>query len=185
MDTNRWLQDIDRVTEAFRKEFSDLTLDQLNWKPNATTWSIGQVIDHLIAINHTYFPIVRQLREGSYQLIWLGKVGFIVNLFGNLILQSVEPGRKRKMKTLPIWEPTKSAVHAPILSTFAEQQNQLKETIKGCSELLDQGTVISSPANRIIVYKLERAFDIIVTHEQRHLVQARELNQLRVKGNQP
>ncbi len=61
---------------------------------------------------------------------------------------------------------------------FTAQQSLLKENIQSCSDLLDQGVVISSPANRIIVYKLDRAFDIIATHERRHLEQARELKQL-------
>jgi hypothetical protein len=40
---------------------------------------------------------------------------------------------------------------------------------------LEKGTVISSPANKYIVYKLETAFDIIVAHEERHLEQAKEV----------
>ena len=47
--------------------------------------------------------------------------------------------------------------------------------VRGCKDLLEKGTVISSPANKNIVYKLENAFDIITTHEQRHLEQAREV----------
>jgi len=47
--------------------------------------------------------------------------------------------------------------------------------IAGCSDLLDKGTIISSPANKNIVYKLEMAFDIITTHEQRHFEQAKEV----------
>jgi hypothetical protein len=179
MDTKNWLQEIDTITNSFKEEFEILSSEQLNWKPNANSWSIGQVIDHLIVINDTYFPIIKQLKEGSYKLIWLGKMDFIVRFFGDFILKSVNPDRRRKMKTLPIWEPTKSNVSPNIISRFVEQQSLLKEAIQSCSAFLDQGAVISSPANRIIVYKLEKAFDIIVTHERRHLEQARELNRLR------
>jgi len=179
MDTKRWLQEIDSITNSIQEEFQILSSDQLNWKPNANSWSIGQVIDHLIVINNTYYPIIKQLKEDKYKLVWLGKVDFIVRFLGDFIFKSVNPDRKRKMKTLPIWEPTKSNVEPNIISKFVEQQSLLKENIQSCSALLDQGVVISSPANRIIVYKLDRAFDIIVTHERRHLEQARELNRLR------
>ena len=111
-------------------------------------------------------------------MIWLGKLDFMVRFFGDFILKSVNPDRKSRMRTLPIWEPTKSNVDTNIFSRFAAQQSLLKENIQSCLDLLDQGVVISSPANRIIVYKLDRAFDIIVTHERRHLEQARELKQL-------
>jgi hypothetical protein len=179
IDTKHWLQEIDSITTSFREDFQVLNSEQLNWKPNPNSWSIGQVIDHLIVINSTYYPIIKQLKEGSYKLIWLGKIDFVVRFFGDFILKSVNPDRRRKMKTLPIWEPTKSNVDPNIILMFVEQQSLLKENIQNCSALLDQDVVISSPANRIIVYKLERAFDIMVTHERRHLEQARELNLLR------
>ena len=54
MDTKRWLQEIDNVTNSVQEEFQILSHDQLNWKPNANSWSIGQVINHLIVINTTY-----------------------------------------------------------------------------------------------------------------------------------
>lgn len=178
MDTKRWLEEIDQVTNSVKEEFGNLAVEQLNWRPNPKTWSIGQVLDHLIVINGTYDPIIKQLKEGTYKLIWLGKLDFMVRFFGDFILKSVNPDRKSRMKTLPIWEPTKSNVDANIVSRFAAQQSLLKEHIQSCSAFLNQGVVISSPANRIIVYKLEQAFEIIITHERRHLEQARELNQL-------
>lgn len=173
MDTQHWLYGIDDVTASFQKEFGSLSREELNWKPNTSTWSLGQIVDHLIVINNTYYPIVRELEEGTYKLFWIGKVNFIVSFFGKFILQSVEPTRKRKMKTLAIWEPTVSHIEADILAKFVVEQNRLKEEIVACAPLLDRGVVISSPANRVIVYKLERAFDIIVSHERRHLQQAR------------
>jgi hypothetical protein len=179
MDVKRWLQQIDDVTHVVQEEFQILSSDQLNWKPNANTWSIGQVIDHLIVINKTYFPILEELKHNKYKLIWHGKIDFIVRFFGDFILGTVNPDRKKKMKTLPIWEPTKSNVDPAIVSKFIEQQALLKQNVQNSLALLEKGTVISSPANRIIVYKLDRAFEIIVTHERRHLEQARELNRQR------
>ena len=182
MDTKRWINEIDNITQSISAEFGGLSSEQLNWKPNTETWSIGQILDHLIVINKTYFPILEQLKREKYKLIWLGKIDFVVQFFGALILKSVQPDTKRKMKTLPIWEPTKSAVSGEIISSFVDHQSQLRENISTCSYLLDKGVVISSPANRVIVYKLENAFAIILAHEKRHLQQARELNQLRIKS---
>ena len=48
----------------------------------------------------------------------------------------------------------------------------LKERIISAESFLHSGVIISSPANKNIVYKLEQAFEIIVTHEERHLNQA-------------
>jgi len=175
METKKWIQELDSVTLSIKNEFGVLSEEQLNWKPDASTWSVGQIIDHLIVINKTYFPIFSQLKNNEYQLIWLGKINFMVRFFGNLILKSVNPDRRKKMKTLSIWEPTKSQIGTDVIQKFSEQQQTLKDWISNCSSLLDAGTIISSPANRVIVYELETAFDIIVSHEKRHLEQAREL----------
>lgn len=83
------------------------------------------------------------------------------------------------MKTFPIWEPAKSDIKPDIWERFEQQQTDLKKLIQSSSDLLDNGLVISSPVNRNIVYKLETAFDIIVSHELRHFEQSKEVENLR------
>lgn len=170
-----WTNQIDQTTTEFQQLFSELSLRELNWKPNPKTWSIAQNIEHLIIINRTYFPILADLKSGKYQTPFLGKFGFIVSYLGKLILNAVEPSRKKKTKTFSIWEPTKSDISSDILEQFSNHQNNLKQEILAAAELVKKGAIISSPANKNIVYKLETAFDVIVTHEQRHLEQAKEV----------
>jgi hypothetical protein len=175
MNTDSWTNKIDEVTSSFKKAFGMLSAEQLNWKPNANTWSIGQNIDHLIVINSTYYPVIKSVKEGTYKLSFMSKMGFMVNFLGKAVLNAVQPDRKKKMKTFPIWEPTQSKIEADILNKFEKHQADLKQMITSCSDLLDKGTIISSPANRNIIYKLEMAFNIIVAHEQRHFEQAKEI----------
>ena len=170
-----YVNKIDSVTNSFKEKFGNLSAEQLNWKPNEQIWSIGQNIDHLIVINETYYPIIKSVRQGTYRLPFMGRIGFMINFFGKFILNSVEPTRKKKIKTFPIWEPTKSNISPDILTRFEKHQEELKQMISGSKDLLEKGVVISSPANKNIVYKLGAAFDIIVTHEQRHLEQAKEV----------
>jgi len=170
-----WIEAIDTTTRNFQDSFGKLNADQLNWKPAADKWSIAQNMDHLIVINSSYFPIIDSLKKGTYKAPFLGKVGVLVSFFGKMILNSVYPDRRRKMNTFPIWEPTKSEIPTGIMDRFVAHQAKLKKVIEDSQDLLKKGVVISSPANRNIVYKLEKAFDIIVTHEQRHLEQAKEV----------
>jgi hypothetical protein len=175
MNTNRWTAQIDKTTEAFKTTFGGLTIEQLNAKPDANTWSIAQNMDHLIVINETYYPVIKAVRDGTYKPPFMGKLSFMVNFLGNFILTSVQPDRKKKIKTFPIWEPSKSAIGSDILTRFEKHQEALKKLITTNADLIEKGTVISSPANKNIVYTLEKAFDIIVAHEQRHFEQANEL----------
>jgi hypothetical protein len=183
MNTDRWSAELDEITQAFKQDFDTLSGDELNWKPNATTWSIAQIIQHLIVVNETYYPVLEQIRSNTYYTPRFGQIGFINRFFGNLILNSVQPEQKRKTKTFPIWEPELSAIRSDILNQFEKHQTELKHVIRSSEDLLARHTVISSPANRMIVYKLETAFDIMVAHEKRHFKQAQEINRLRLSRN--
>lgn len=170
-----WLNRIDSTTEVFQTHYGSLTVEELNWKPNPGTWSIAQNIDHLIVINQTYFPILSELKSGSYKLPFIAKFGFMVSFFEKTVLNAVKPDRKKKMKTFPIWEPASSQISDNILEKFVEHQAELKRQIAASKVLLEKKVVISSPANKFIVYKLATAFEVIVTHEERHLAQSEEV----------
>ena len=62
-----------------------------------------------------------------------------------------------------------------IIDRFATHQQELIKWMKRSEPFIMKDIIIHSPANKIIVYKLEKAFDLIVTHERRHLNQAKEL----------
>ncbi len=167
---------MDRVTAAVQAEFGALSPEALNWKPQPEAWSIAQNLDHLIVINKTYYPVIDQVRNNSYQLPWLGKWPFAYNMLGKMILNAVKPEQKRKTKTFPIWEPTQSNISGDIVQRFSQHQTEMKGFIVSCEDLLLKNTIIASPANKNIVYTLKTAFDIIIAHEQRHLEQARAIH---------
>lgn len=170
-----WTSTLDNITKHALNEFGTLSNEQMNWKSNSNTWSIAQNLDHLIVVNETYYPVLASLENGTYKIPFIAKIGFIVSFLGKTVLKAVQPDRQKKMKTFPIWEPSESKVGDDILKRFEVHQNELKQKIENAKDLVEKGIVISSPANRNIVYKLETAFDIIVSHEQRHLEQAKEV----------
>lgn len=174
MQTNR-LSEINIVTQAFVTEFGSLGKDELNWSPNANTWSIARNIDHLIVINSTYFPVFDAIKAGNYTPPFMSKFGFLVNWMGNFILKSVQPDRKQKIRTLPVWEPRTGDIEEGILGHFSGHQDRLGQYL---SELNGVQMVISSPGSKFIVYTLDKALDVIIAHEKRHLEQAREIARL-------
>ncbi|MEX2600741.1 MAG: DinB family protein [Balneolaceae bacterium] len=168
-------EEIDKTTDEFLRLFGSLDHRELNWKPDPETWSIAQNMDHIIVLNETYFPVFAELQAGTYRPPWIANLGFLASFFGKMIYNTVKPGGKMKIKTFPIWEPATSEVPEGILTRFQKHQSALKQQIEAMAEFANKGTIISSPANRFIVYRLNTAFDIIVSHEQRHLKQAREV----------
>ena len=171
----KWVKELEIITAEVERLFGSLSPEQLNRKPDPGTWSIGENIAHLIVVNTSYFPVLEALKEGTYHPPFIAKIGFIVRFLGRTILEAVQPNRQKKMKTFPIWEPGTSHLASPILQQFKAHQTALCQQIEGMAALLDKGVVLSSPANKHLVYSLETAFDIIVAHEQRHLEQAKEV----------
>ena len=165
-----WGREIDKNTESFLNLCKSLTSEQLNWKSDQNTWSVAQNLDHLIIINESYYPLFRQLKEGTYKIPFLGRFKPVVEWLGNTILQSVVPENTKKSRTFSFWEPQKADLSEDILERFVIHQSQLKKQIESLQHL-DKDTIISSPANRQVVYTLGHAFELIVTHEKRHLQQ--------------
>ena len=176
-----WDEQIESTTQNFMDIFYGLDIEQLNWKPNSQTWSIAQNIDHLIVINKSYFPIIESIRKGTYKTPIFSKLGFVVSFFGRTVLKAVQPDRRKKMSTFPIWEPSKMKIPNGILDRSKEHQSDLKKIIENSKDLVEKGRIISSPANKNIIYKLEIAFEIIVTHEKRHFEQSKEVLRLMKK----
>ncbi len=185
MKTDRWTNQIDQTTNDFVQTFGSLTDEQLNWKPDEKTWSIAQNVRHLILINESYYPLLESLRKGKYKPPYISKFGFLVNFFGRTLLKSVEPGRNKKVKTFRIWIPEEKKVFTDILKKFEANQEILKAQIRDSEDLLEKKSLVSSPANPNIVYKLETAFDIITTHAQRHFNQAKEVWEKMPRSDSP
>jgi hypothetical protein len=170
---------IDQITADFQKSFGHLTAEQLNWNNQGNCWSIAQNIDHIMVINNSYLPILTKLNGTGLTLPFMAKLGFMVRLLGKLILSSVEPTRKKKIKTFPLWEPQATQLDEHILADFVKRQEWLKKII--IDNEANFTKTIYSPASKSIVYKLGTAFNILVTHERRHLNQALETLEMQVE----
>jgi hypothetical protein len=167
------IQELDSITKEVQDSFGKKNHDELNWKSNPDRWSIAQNLDHLICINETYFPIFDALKNGIYSPPFLGKIRFITSFFGNMIYKMSSPEHTKPIKTMSIWEPSKSEIH-DVIQAFVQHQERLKQKISGLEGCIASGSVIASPANSMIVYTLEQALHIIVVHEKRHILQARK-----------
>lgn len=166
-----WVSELPQITREYREAFGGLSEAQLNWKHGADRWSVGQGIDHVITTNTAYFPIFAGTKAGTYQPHFNARFGFLANLFGKMILSSVQPEATCKNKTFPPFEPSQSTIPGDIVARFAAHQAQLAREIEGARGFLDR--VVSSPANRMVVLRVDRVFDIMVAHERRHLQQAK------------
>ena len=174
-----WHTEIDKTTKNFISNFGGLDLKQLNWKPNTKSWSIAQVVDHLLKTNESYFIIPDKMKSEDFKPSLLSKTNFFPKFFGKLILKGVDPNTKRKVKTGGVFEPAQSNLQPDIIEKFNSSQKQLHEFLDNNAEDIKNRKVIPSPLNKHIVYHFDTVIDIIVNHQKRHFNQA-----MRVLKNQ-
>ena len=65
---NRIIQvelEVDSITEDIVQRFGELTSEQINWKPAAESWSVGQCLDHLIKANERYAVDINGAAKGT------------------------------------------------------------------------------------------------------------------------
>lgn len=177
MEKNPILQDwearISGISAEFQAAFGSLSQEQLEAKPSAEVWSIAENLQHLIRLNETYFPLFEQLKNHELKTPWLGRK--LSGFFGTLIKKSVEPSREKKIKTFAIWQPQAQEREGSSLAAFMSHQERLALELESLGPLIDENPVLHSPANRNICYTLQQAVDIMLTHEERHLNQAKGL----------
>jgi len=164
--------------EKARREFSDLTSTQLNWKPSVQSWSIGQCLDHLIQSHVTYFPKLKMINQGSFRMNFWERFSPFTAICGRLLIKQVQEQPKRKLKAPKKIQPSVSEINGGIVNDYQNNLDQFLEYISNCGSIDIDKTIILSPITSIVTYSLRDAFQFLLQHEHRHLNQA-----TRVKTN--
>ncbi len=169
-----WQQNLQATTGEVLALCKGLDSALLNTRPAPGSWSLAEILQHLIQITQSYYPIIDSIRQGEYKPGWLGRRTFMTRFFGNFILQSSMPDHKRKVKTMYPWLPEETSYSPEIVEDYRRERERFISIMGDSKDLLEKGTIIHSPASKRVTYTLERGFDIIVAHEKRHLQQAQE-----------
>ena len=164
------------VAARAKSEFGHLTTSQLNWKPSAERWSVGQCFDHLLNSHKGYLPIVESVLAGKKPTFWEG-MPVLPGLAGKLLIKSLDPASTRKVKAPKRFEPEQSDIRPSVIDDFVYQQRAIVEKMKATEHLDLEKIVITSPALSVVTYSLLDAYRIIVVHEHRHFQQAKRVTE--------
>ncbi|MFC4873233.1 DinB family protein [Negadavirga shengliensis] len=171
---DNWQMELANIAWEFEQTLKKSNVTDLNRKPGSQSWSIAEIISHLILVNTSYFPTFKQLLKNEYKPPLLGRVPMLGKKVGEMILDAMK--KPRKTKTFEIWQPSSQLYDKTILDRFFDQQHQLSSYVQKLEPLLEKGVMIASPANKWVVYSLDQAIEIILTHEKRHLGQIKTLS---------
>lgn len=164
-----------KVTDETLTIFGKLAPQQLNWKPDINQWSIAQCFEHLRTANEAYFPILKKVLNGEKKNTFWESMPLLPMFFGKMLIKSVAPESKSKLKAPKVFYPSNSNIEGDIIHRFVEQQNQMVKCIKATESLDLDKIIITSPVTNLITYSLMDAYRVIVNHEERHFLQAKRV----------
>ena len=171
------LGQLDQIAEGARREFGRLSAAQVNWKPSAGEWSVGQCFEHLIKTNGGFAPVLGRIARGARRPSAWEKWSPLSGLFGRLLERTLAQEGGRKFKAPAKLLPASSEVEADIIERFAAHQSELAEQVRGVAHVDLKRTIVTSPISGFVTYSLLDALRIVVAHERRHFRQARRVTE--------
>jgi hypothetical protein len=173
----RLIQELQSLSQLVTQHFGALTAEQLNWKPSADEWSIGQCLDHLITADAQYRTTFEQAGQGTMHRTFWHRLPLIPRLLGTMIYSSAHPETTRPVPAPRIFRPSSSPIEPDVYERFQAHQEQLIGYMRACQDSPIDELIISSPVAVWMVYSLGDAFRIVVAHQYLHLMQAERVQQ--------
>jgi len=174
---NEIITELEEIAADAQKTFGNLSAEQINWKPDAESWSVGQCFDHLIKINTAYFPEFETIIKGERKQTFWEKYSPLSGIFGSLLYKSLSPQAARKLKAPRVVQPSASDIAPTIIEDFVRHQTEVIDKIRQTEKLNPKKIILTSPFAKFVTYSLFDGFRIIATHERRHFAQAERVTQ--------
>ena len=165
------------VIEKVNGELSSLSAEQLNWKPNDTSWSIAQCLEHLIISDGLRINIIEKKIHDNFKSGGWEKINPLKKFWGSMLITQTQEKVKKKIKAPRLFQPPENKATDNIFARFNIHHDKIFLQIKNCLDAdLDEVYVIS-PISDLVSYSLRNAITIITGHERRHINQAIRIKQ--------
>ena len=169
--------ELDAVARDTQSLFGRLDHQQLNWRPDATRWSVAQCFDHLLNTNRGMLQAIDTAMDRSHPRTVSQRLPVLPRVFGRMLIRSQMPEAKRKFTAPPQAQPAASAIDTGILDRFIAQQREAGARMRTLDQRDAARVIMVSPFVAFITYSVLDGCRLIVTHERRHFEQARRVTQ--------
>jgi hypothetical protein len=154
--------------------FGGLDARQLNWKLDATRWSVAQCFQHLFTANSLIFQNAADALRNPRRTLWQ-RVPLLPSLWGTMLIRSQAPGTTRRFTAPAKARPIPSEIPAEIIQRFVDQHDAAAEWMQALHERDAARTIMVSPFIRVVTYSVLDACRLVVAHDRRHFEQARRV----------
>jgi DinB superfamily len=165
------------IASDTRSFFGHLNERQLNWRPDATRWSVAQCFDHLLNTNREMFQAIDAAIIGTQPPTIWQRLPVLPRIFGRMMIKSQMPQSKRKFTAPAKAVPALSAFDSRLIDRFVTYQHEAAARMRSLDENDVARIVMVSPFVSFITYSVLDGCRLIVTHQRRHFEQARSVTQ--------
>ena len=152
-----------------------LSADQFGRPPGPKRWSMAQCFDHMNATASAFVPAIDTAMADARARGLTGSGPFAYSLFERLFLRFTEPPPMLRFPAPRVLLPAPGKPMAAILDEFMEWQHRLDDRLRQADGLDLCRARARSPAFPLLVWSLGSLFAITLSHERRHLWQARQI----------
>lgn len=181
------LQDLERLnkrlSEIALRDFTPLTIEQLNWREAPQKWSILECVAHLNYVADFYFPptlkaLENAKRKGSspqkkFTRGWLGHhyVSKMRLQLDNQIKKTIDAPQKY----VPVLDVNDQLNKKEIFDNFVANQATLSRILAEAATINIEKTRVYAAVFGLVSIRLGDMLKILVYHDERHIVQAQRI----------
>lgn len=166
------LQDVARETQA---TFGRFDAQQLNWRLDATRWSVAQCFEHLLTANRLMVQAAEvALSNTQPRTVWQ-RLPVVPGVLGRLLIRSQAPGGTRKFTAPSRARPATSDIDPDIIQRFVDEQRDAAARAQALDERDAARAVMTSPFIRVVAYSVLDGWRLMLAHDRRHFEQARRV----------
>ena len=167
---SNWKRDSQTTDTFVRENLSGLSVEQLNWRPDQDTWSIGQQIQHLVLSNEEYADIIGGWAKSPSVQLKPYRPGF----WGKMLLMAVGPDSKLPVPVPGPLEPGDGPFDGTVVERYLVLQDHFEAALIAAS-IHDLNAPLRSPLMPVMRLKMGDALAMTVIHNQRHVRKALRL----------
>jgi hypothetical protein len=169
--------ELDKTLDDVRTSFGQLNAGQINWRPDATSWSVAQCLEHLVNSNREMCGAIRRAVDPAQLRTLWQRLPLWPRLFGRLMITSLTPTNPRKLRAPRTARPSASQIDRRILERFGEGQQEVTALVRAVAGRDPASIIMASPFISVITYSVLDALRVITAHERRHFEQAVRVTQ--------
>lgn len=160
--------------------FKNYPIEDLNYKPSESAWSVLECVEHLCLYGKFYLPeIENRIITSRYNKQQYFKSGLIGDYFVNMIKAS----NTKKIKATKEMDATGSDLNMSTINQFIKQLEWLDSLLVKAEKVDLTKLKTSISLTKLVKLRLGDTLRFLVYHNERHILQAKRIK-MKIASNQ-